>query len=435
MKLLSRFVLSAAFAVSVSTFLSDARRELWADDAVANVAASATAAVASGEPAPAWNIQVCPPRQTLSPELLRRVSWDFRDKTLVEAAEIVAQAGEIRVELHREFTHPKAPKEPEVGAEALKIKPPSRFDSRVVDLPLWAAVEALLIDLEGYPPLAWRFEGGVLELVARDRADYPNGVATYDLSNYVHAGGDVQLLNKVLIDYVTSDWDDFEEFSPTSRSLVGKTLVVRAPQYVHRDMESFTDAVSRGPVDDLWLFETEETVKALQALDRPYLANFQDATLDDLARDIEKQTGVAVLVHTGCRQRIDRRMQGDTFTFQRSALPLRQAMRTLSRTVFDLDLAIVPFFGRLVLMDGGVAINLRHVHLYDVTDFHEAGLTEYLVEALQKQTAGPWSLDEPGTGRLALASPTQLLVCQNSDTLVEVRKVIQAQRRVLQAGK
>lgn len=378
-----------------------------------------------------WTVLEVDPSSILPAELARRVTWDIQGITVREAAAVIRDTSRVPVVLSNSlvaagtipanaagggfFSVPAA-----VGSASQDCK----VSTRVVDVPLWAALEAFVADTDDCERLAWEFESGAIVLKTADHASESRKTVVYDLAPFRARGIRPGLLERAIPKLITGPWDEVEPGTATINH-VGNTFAIRTHAGAHRELAALWKAFSLPRTDELTILESEATRRVEDALDADFVAEFRKASLADVAAEIERQMHIPVVINSYCREQLDEGDEKWELDITLARQPLRDALKAILDLSPKVALSAIPDEGRLLITSLDQVSGLRSLAMYDLAVLEEAGRTEELLETLQQATVGPWDANEPGTGNLAMISPDLLLVRQTYATHRELQTLIQ----------
>lgn len=388
-----------------------------------------------------WTTRYAPPSDQVK-ELQQIVSWNFQEQSLEEVAKAIGEKTGLTVVIAPAVAASGLAPEESVGGGFFfsggtgKPRDPNQplketVTSRVDEVPLWSALCALVTDAHYGEDIAWEYRDGVITLSVAWASEEHRRPRHYDLAPLVDRKVDLTRLKRILERSIVGPWD-FEEPGTSNSSVIGRTLVVNASQRTQRELESLLAGLLQPEASEVILNEPPQNERIRAALARPFTANFRGATLQEVAAEIERQMSIPVSVHRDCEP-VHASAPPLRVTLQLREKPLSrflELMREVSPGDHE-EIGAFPDSGRLLFKRDTFQFTALEPRLYDLRDFERAGQTEALVESMQLLVYGPWDVDEPGTGTLAMLSSDQLLVRQSHATHGRVAEFLRSQRAVL----
>lgn len=376
-----------------------------------------------------------------TPELGRPVTWNLEEKTLIEAFLAIEEQAGIPVIVHRSLAERPSKAEPPLvseksigrgfrrpGAAEDPAENGRKFTSRVIELPLWAALDLFVREVPG-ARLGWRYRAGCLELSLSGYADERRSIRQYDLRSVRLASLPASQIVDLLEENLPGPWDRHEPGTGTCQ-VVGESLVVRGTDANHRSVQALLDAFAMENVDEI-LIEADPPDRKLEAaLDEPFAPRFVDMPLREALSALSEGLPAPI------RMTEDAEKRCPVDSPRRISLELPSRPR---RVVAQLLLDQVSDGLMLSVLNNSPTVTTpeedqerRSARLYDLRDAEARGRMPEFIQAVLRSTSGPWEYDEPGTGVLSIAGPGHLLVWQTESTHRQLRELIRSHRPLWQ---
>lgn len=372
-----------------------------------------------------------------TPELGRPVTWNLEEKTLIEAFLAIEEQAGIPVIVHRSLAERPSKAEPPLVSEKSigrgfrrpdaaqdPEENPLRMTSRVVDLPLWAALNIFVREMPGRH-LGWRYKEGCLELASYDEANDRRSIHQYDLKPLRMARVPISEIVDLIEENLIGPWDRHEPGTGTCR-VTGDSLIVRGNDANHRSVRALLSAVTMEDGDEIVIDAPPPSLKLEQALNEPFTPRFVDVPLLEALKAISEGLPTPIQM-TAEAERLCPADSPRRIHLELPARPRRVVLRLLLEQISD-NLTLSVRGNRPVVTTRDHDTEQRSLRLYDLRDADSHGRVPEFVQTIFDSTSGPWDIDEMGTGVLSLAAPGRLLVGQNEPTHRELRELLQRHR-------
>ncbi|MCH8831054.1 MAG: DUF4974 domain-containing protein, partial [Planctomycetes bacterium] len=289
-----------------------------------------------------------------------------------------------------------------------------------------------------FAPLGLRHRIDKQGLVITTAADFDEWLYArrYNIRSLINAGYDPRTISDLVREETSGPWIDIDG-SGGKLLRVGYILNIEQTLRVHREIEALLETigvVAGTKRQSGALFIHEPTIGPLTIrLNRKVSFDYRKKPLQDVIRDLEKQTGVPLTLDAAALKEEGYQRNEPLVTAHCVNLTLRSALRLI---LDEFGLNIFLDADRIIVTSIGCACEHLTTAVHLVRDLVDAGLSaDWLIEFVQQESSGPWfDLDGSG-GTLSAISNGALIIRQTYRQQAEIAELFDRLRKAVRASR
>ena len=377
-------------------------------------------ALPAGETPPSLQIQILDEPKAIDPaaflpaEVTAKFTVEFKETPFKEVVKWLSSEARLNVV---------------VDGSALDLNPllsTEPVTDWLRDEPLYQFLDRLRLK-----ELGWSFQEGVLVIGSFESLEESRATVSYNLGGLFDAGFRSQPLLDAIQQETSGPWDADEPGTGTL-ILLGDVLFVRQTQRVQREVAALLAGLARHGRRTM-LLDPPQHVRLAEKLRQRVSVRLQNVTFRQAVAEIAKQLEVEIRLDESSLQDAGISLDHDPIFQTLTDRTLATILGGLSEsTPLTTDLED----GALWVTTAQHAAERRRTAIFDVRDLcRDANEGSALMDAIQSQTAGPWDVNEPGTGTMSFFESGVLVVRQTRQQLDGILQLLENYRTALKASK
>ena len=296
---------------------------------------------------------------------------------------------------------------------------------RLLDAPMY-----LLLDRLDSIGLGWLVEDGIIRITTVEEADDHLSTMQHNIGDLLDAGYDSSSIEQVITNQTSGPWFDLDGIGGTEQVL-GDVLFVRQNFDVQREVAAVIEALRKhGRMT--FIHRSPQDLALRDKLLVSVTAGFDQTPLNSAIEELARQASIDI--------RLDEQALEDLGLREREPVSLQLDDRPLGVV---LELLLTGMGLTYFIEDGVMLITTLDVTseqlstaVFDVRDLsRDDDESVALLEAVQRQTQGPWfDLDGIG-GTIDFPLPGTMVVRQTQQGLYELLSLLETYRAALRASK
>jgi type II secretory pathway component GspD/PulD (secretin) len=352
------------------------------------------------------------PATIVPAKLAVKATCDFSDSSLREVVEWLQEKHGLVVLLDKS------------GLGDINVSAADRISDHLADAPIYLLLNRLSLN-----SMAWYFEDDILHITSKESAESHSITLTYNVGDLLDAGYNLDQLEQLITNTVSSDsWDSVGGDGVVSS--LGDVLFVRQNQGIHFEVNALLAAL-RSHARQTFVFDPIQHLTLREKLKQNVSVNFVDVPLESAIKELAEIAKVDV--------RLDLQAVRAAGVREREPVTLKLADRKLETVLqaimLNLKLTWILRDGILWITSHEQDSEAKKIAVYDVRDLCRDGAeSDALIAAVTSQ-AEPDSWDSVGgPGTIEAANPGTLVISHQERVHMRILELLETYRTALRSA-